>query len=621
MRLLHTTKFEVELFYEKDVPRYATLSHTWEEEEVTLDDLRSNPQVKHMKGYKKLQQSCKLAAREGYEYIWIDTCCMDKSSSAELSEAINSMYRWYAMSDICYAYLSDVTVPGEFQPPAVRDVWGNEDRNDGGPAVFDSILYLLRRSRWFTRGWTLQELIAPARCHFYSKEWQLIGNKFQLASVIHEITEISLDSLEFERISSIPVSAKMRWASRRETTRPEDMAYCLMGIFSVNMPLLYGEGGQRAFLRLQEEIIKSTDDDSIFAWQVPEGKQSKPFWGMLAESPAYFRLDNCIVVPSRFMSPRPATPAAITSRGLSIELRLSPLPGDRSDCIFLGFLCCDIRNNPWEFDKTPAILLQRLSEASDVAYARVRPNVLLEVQNNKLRDEEMARKFRGLIDTDGCDLSVNTSESAWQKIYVIQEWRSWKYQPPNGFFFISDQWRRGFGESKCEMELLHYSQAWRFHEIQGTDNQTCVIDFNKWKQHYAPNPVVLPRSKEHGWVESRILRKYGRFAPISFSFRLAIGLEPQMENPCETPPTQLRPWYEFKACSASDASLERSRVVGSGQSRNTVLILEDPGQTVSFGVSFALECRNSRLFYSMNLQSVKLGSFDSQRAYIARPDH
>jgi len=170
-------------------------------------------------------------------------CCIDKTSSAELSEAINSMFRWYQKASVCYAYLADV----------LKDTDPDKD-----PEEFS-------RSRWFTRGWTLQELVAPKNVVFYSRSWKNIGTKERLCNTISTITGIDIDTLLGEDVTFVSVANKMSWASGRRTTRTEDMAYCLLGIFDVNMPLLYGEG-KKAFLRLQEEILRSSYDHSLFAW-------------------------------------------------------------------------------------------------------------------------------------------------------------------------------------------------------------------------------------------------------------------------------------------------------------------------------------------------------------------
>ena len=190
--------------------------------------------------------ACETVRLNGYRYIWIDSCCIDKSSSSELSEAINSMYAWYRDTDICFVYLADVP-DSPFSALSAP----------GSP---------FRTSRWFTRGWTLQELIAPRRIVFLSQAWSAFGTKVTLKKPLEEITGISGEVLLCEvALDQISVARRMSWAAARETTRIEDRAYCLFGIFDVNLPTLYGES-DRAFQRLQEEILKRIPDQSFFAW-------------------------------------------------------------------------------------------------------------------------------------------------------------------------------------------------------------------------------------------------------------------------------------------------------------------------------------------------------------------
>lgn len=192
-----------------------------------------------MKGYTKFIRACETACKFGFNRLWMDTCCIDKSNSSELSEAINSMYVWYKESALCIVYLDDV----------VKGKRGCE----------------LARSKWFKRGWTLQELIAPEDVLFFDKDWTVLGGKKDLALLITDITKVDTYVLQTGNMDGICVAKKMSWAAKRETTRVEDRAYSLMGIFGVNMPTIYGEG-EEAFIRLQEEIMKRTDDQSIFAW-------------------------------------------------------------------------------------------------------------------------------------------------------------------------------------------------------------------------------------------------------------------------------------------------------------------------------------------------------------------
>jgi Heterokaryon incompatibility protein (HET) len=241
MRLLDVKTKKLHTFYAGNIPDYAILSHTWgkEDDEVSFAQIQFPEKCVDILGFKKIEGLCEQAARDQIAWAWIDTCAIDKSSSVELSEAINSMYEWYANSKVCYAYLSDV------------DIGTNED---------------FLNSRWWKRSWTLQELLAPTTVEFFDTKWVSIGFKAELAKHISEKTGIHEDSLkDREDMFFRSVAQRMSWASTRKATRIEDVAYSLLGIFRVNIPLQYGEGSG-AFLRLQQEIMKSTNDQSLFAW-------------------------------------------------------------------------------------------------------------------------------------------------------------------------------------------------------------------------------------------------------------------------------------------------------------------------------------------------------------------
>ncbi|KAL8894451.1 MAG: hypothetical protein Q9207_008500 [Kuettlingeria erythrocarpa] len=249
------------------------------------------PAAKDFRGYEKIKQSCALAHSQGYQYIWIDTCCIDKSSSAELSEAINSMYDWYRCSAICYVYLNDV------------------------PNDYITLEETLRQSRWFSRGWTLQELLAPYDLEFYNKRWRSIGDKIGLAIQISSAAQINPQYItDWGSVRRASVATRMSWASGRNTTRLEDVAYCLMGLFEVNMPLLYGEG-RKAFLRLQHEIAKNSDDESLFAWYSVDSTKTES--GIFADDPSCFESSQGI--EPYHISGIDRVPNSITSRGLAME--------------------------------------------------------------------------------------------------------------------------------------------------------------------------------------------------------------------------------------------------------------------------------------------------------------
>ena len=249
MRLLkpnNTGEFSLteDLLVSDDIPRYAILSHTWgaHTEEVSFKDMMDGT-GKSKPGYDKIRFCGEQARRDGLQYFWIDTCCIDKSSSTELQEAINSMFRWYRDAAKCYVYLADVSRPA-------LDADGKSSQ-----LPWESSF---RKSRWFTRGWTLQELVAPASVEFFSKEGEQLGNKKSLERHIHEVTGIPVKALRGSSLSDFSVPERMSWAEKRETTRKEDKAYSLLGIFDIYMPLIYGEGRENAFKRLREEIDKSS---------------------------------------------------------------------------------------------------------------------------------------------------------------------------------------------------------------------------------------------------------------------------------------------------------------------------------------------------------------------------
>ncbi|KAI1739137.1 heterokaryon incompatibility protein-domain-containing protein [Xylaria scruposa] len=263
MWLINVNTLAVHEFLGDNIPHYAILSHAWGKEEVTFQDMqRLDEKVKAKPAFQKIEGICQQARHYQLEWAWVDTCCIDKTSSAELSEAINSMFQWYANSDVCYAFLADV-----------------------------SDVESIRKSRWFTRGWTLQELLAPRQVAFYSERWEFLGFKTDDTLQRQLLEASAIDYAHRDALISFnprdwSIAQRMSWASKRQTTRVEDVAYCLLGIFDVHMPLLYGEG-ERAFTRLQEEIIRVSEDRSIFAWTDHDIISESPC-SFLARSPANF---------------------------------------------------------------------------------------------------------------------------------------------------------------------------------------------------------------------------------------------------------------------------------------------------------------------------------------------
>jgi hypothetical protein len=226
-------------FNDDHIPAYAILSHTWDPDnskEVTFDDLQA-ASGKDKSGYQKIDFCEKRAVADGLHHFWIDTCCINKRSESELSEAINSMFRWYHDASRCYVFLADVV--------ATRDA-------RSGTVKYEESAF--RQSRWFTRGWTLQELIAPKKVEFFSVGGERIGDKSSLETVIFEITGIPRQALQGHLLTGFSIAERKSWAAQRKTTREEDIVYSLLGIFGVWMPLIYGEKREHALKRLDNEI-------------------------------------------------------------------------------------------------------------------------------------------------------------------------------------------------------------------------------------------------------------------------------------------------------------------------------------------------------------------------------
>ena len=254
MWLLNTKTLMLKAFPNASRIRYAILSHVWrpDDEEYNFQSIRATyEEFRDLEGGAlahspdKVRRFCMLAAEEGYDWVWLDTSCIDKTSSAELSEAINLMYAWYGAAEVCYAYLYDVC--------------------DGDTPLEPNSQF--SKSEWHERGWTLQELLAPKCMVFLSASWRRLGTKESLITSLAQRSCIDRDILlRVKRITKASVAQRMSWAAHRKTTRDEDRAYSLMGIFGVSMPIIYGEGGERAFLRLQKEVVSTCPDQTVFAW-------------------------------------------------------------------------------------------------------------------------------------------------------------------------------------------------------------------------------------------------------------------------------------------------------------------------------------------------------------------
>jgi hypothetical protein len=224
-----------------NVPAYAILSHTWGKEEIIFQDMEAGAdmtKVVSKAGWRKIEFCAKQAAADGLQCFWVDTCCIDKKNAVELGAAINSMFRWYQNAARCYVYLSDVS---------------KSDTEADDPRAWEEAF---RRSRWFTRGWTLQELIAPRLVDFFSLEGERLGSRLSLESIIHEITGIAKNALRGDALTNFSIKERRSWAEHRNTMIEEDEVYCLIGIFDVSMVPNYGERRDQAFRRLEEEIHK-----------------------------------------------------------------------------------------------------------------------------------------------------------------------------------------------------------------------------------------------------------------------------------------------------------------------------------------------------------------------------
>ncbi|KAI0454824.1 heterokaryon incompatibility protein-domain-containing protein [Xylaria acuta] len=302
MRLLNVQTLTLEKFDCPPFPPYAILSHTWGQEEITFQDTHDLQKASVKAGFTKFKLTCQMTAAQQLQYVWIDTCCIDKSSGTELSEAINTMYQWYQSSSKCLVYLEDL--------PSFTALGALDE--------------CLENCRWFSRGWTLQELIAPRTVVFYNQAWDIIGEKKSTAllSRISNATGIHQDILlNPDLIHTTSVAVRMSWAADRATSRQEDIAYCLLGLFKVSMPLLYGEG-DGAFRRLQEEIIRTSNDLSIFAWYDEDNLHG--YHGILAGSPRVFRNFQ-----SKMLGNKPFNSEKeyrITNEGLHITARLLRYP-------------------------------------------------------------------------------------------------------------------------------------------------------------------------------------------------------------------------------------------------------------------------------------------------------
>ncbi|KAF1361274.1 HET-domain-containing protein [Lizonia empirigonia] len=309
MNLLRTDTYEV-VRASRPTPRYAILSHRWEPEEITFDTMRkmkssglrssslSSIPASLQASAAKLRGACAIAQQQGFGYIWIDTCCIDKTKSEELRYALNMMFKWYQNAAVCYTYFNDVV----FSTPNEKMFMSDRPNRRG------------QASEWFERGWTLQELIAPHQMQFYDKRWKFMGTRSELANLVGRVTGIDPQYMSGKReLSDASCAMKMSWMAGRVTQQVEDIAYSLIGLFDVHLDPIYGEG-TRAFVRLQEAIMAEFGrfDESLFAWKRPQDSKlrcymNEPYahsfehtkWGLLAPSPDCFKRSGDIFVPEK----------------------------------------------------------------------------------------------------------------------------------------------------------------------------------------------------------------------------------------------------------------------------------------------------------------------------------
>jgi len=384
MWLLNTDTLERKEFADShNIPAYAILSHTWGDDEIAFHEMQGAHDTAQVKaGFTKIVNFCRLAKARGYHYAWVDTCCIDKRSSAELSEAINSMYRYYRDAGECLVYLFDVPT-------------------DDNMSRQQQLSYF-RASRWFTRGWTLQELLAPKTRIFFSEKWIPIDDNGDLLDLLAEITSIDSRLLQNrDLLSTYCIAERMSWASTRQTTRSEDRAYSLMGLFNIHMPVLYGEGGESAFRRLQEEIIRISFDQSIFVWC---GQHENS--GLLAKSPSEF-----VGPPTLGLwAPVNLAPFMMTNMGLAIRMNITEImPHDRSWLsddigvdVYLAVIGCDVWDGAsWGL---LALFLQPVQDASFYvngrvckAYRRVKCHTWLRVPHRALAGRTGPTRFTDVL--------------------------------------------------------------------------------------------------------------------------------------------------------------------------------------------------------------------------------
>ncbi|KJA27585.1 hypothetical protein HYPSUDRAFT_862747 [Hypholoma sublateritium FD-334 SS-4] len=306
--------------------RYAILSHTWIRD-VPGDVIYQgwNTRERYPAGYRKVAYFCAVAAQaHGVGFGWMDNVCINKDSSSELDESIRSMYKWYRGAHVCISFLSQSW-----------DLSGMKD---------DS---------WFTRGWTLQELLAPRDNYFYNGNWEYLGSSTDEAiqSAIESastITRAELEACRRGETDRIPISRRLQLAAKRQVTREEDMAYSLMGLLGVDISVAYGEGTEHAFFRLVREMLSTKKDvlDIFNHGYYPSRK-------IIPATIDNYRIRSTTIYTPDFEGKLqqsqwqpPSEPIVLTHLGVRIPLLLvHALKVDRFDaqCVPVGDLCGSIQ--------------------------------------------------------------------------------------------------------------------------------------------------------------------------------------------------------------------------------------------------------------------------------------
>jgi hypothetical protein len=354
MRLLNTTTFELH-FGDQEYFKsqgYAILSHRWVGAEITFDQIQKHAAELRTVGEKEKQSSsfqldkirgaCATAHQLGFTWIWIDNCCINKASATEESESINSMFKWYRDAQVCITYLSDVRLGAPSGPPSYeatkaasegKSLIATHNHEKEVPSMFRSVSSQ-SPSEWFSRGWTLQELLAPREMRFYDSVWTYMGTKTSLAHEIENVTGIEIQYLIGSRhFRKASIATKMSWQAGRTTARIEDIAYSMLGLFNIMMVPQYGEG-QRAFMRLQHQLQSMQPDESLFAWRMPNSSAGDQYdveaspdtvwasdeWGLLAPTPDWFKsCGNVSIEEDSLNIRRPTEGFQTTQQGTRVQ--------------------------------------------------------------------------------------------------------------------------------------------------------------------------------------------------------------------------------------------------------------------------------------------------------------